>query len=91
MADDPVDAFLRRLLEMAPQTSTTFADELERTLRQQIGGGRYYIRQAPGVEKKTFRLGAAIAAGFSVRQAAHAVGVSVPAAYRLARRRWVIR
>ena len=90
MGEDIIAAFLRRLLEEYPATSTDSVLRLEQQLRLEWGGARVYIGKATA-EGKARRLGAALAGGVPLDQAIRESGCSRSGAYRLLSRRWRVR
>lgn len=83
---DPLDDFLRRVREAAPERADEF-EEIAFAVRREFGGERYYIAKSESAWKKK-RLGDALAAGSPLREAFALAGVGTRWGYRLMARRW---
>lgn len=85
-----VDELLEVLEARCPSASPAERREFERDIRQRWGGDRVYIDKATAAGKAQ-RLGAALAAGASLREAIEKAGLSRRSGYRVLSKKWVIK
>lgn len=84
--DDIVLDFLRRILEIYPQTPRETVEKLEDSIRTDWGGGEVYVRKA-GVTLKSRRIEAFRALGFRTLDAFEAAEVNPKTGYRIRKHR----
>lgn len=83
---DPVDSFLRLLLQELPGTSSDVVQSMERQLRTEWGGREVWISRRVS-DQKAKHLGSTLVSSTSVDQAIKSAGVPRSTGFRLLKRR----